>query len=249
MHEEKPRAGDFCGELLDIATQHGRQIGIDNGGGCTRHETQERAYFVTHRYTLEARLTCKLSELALMRGKLPGMDQCNRAGLDPRGARASESGERRRRINLFDLDPLRRDPTGGLEDLRVKLPRQANIEIEEPRPCLRADPKQIREAAVHDQESPRPLALKKRVGRNRGAHFDDIDDAARNSLVWRHTQSKFDSSERGIAIARGILTQELVRRERAIGRDRHDIRERAAAVNPELPTHLPAPMHNLIALD
>ena len=45
-----------------------------------------------------------------------------------------------------------------------------------------------------------------------------------------------DALDRRVVVARAFR-QELVSEERAVGASRHDVRERAAAIDPELPCH------------
>jgi hypothetical protein len=70
------------------------------------------------------------------------------------------------------------------------------------------------------------------------AHLDRVDLCARYALARRDAEQVPDAGHRGIAIARGIFGQQLVRDERAVGLARDDIGERAAAVDPELPAGL-----------
>ena len=49
------------------------------------------------------------------------------------------------------------------------------------------------------------------------------------------TQQLADALNRGIAVAAGILRQQLVGKDRAVRPPRHDIGEGAAAIDPEIP--------------
>ena len=51
----------------------------------------------------------------------------------------------------------------------------------------------------------------------------------------RHAQQVADAGDRGVAVLLGILREQLVGDERAVGLARDDVGERAAAVDPELP--------------
>ena len=53
--------------------------------------------------------------------------------------------------------------------------------------------------------------------------------------VERNAEYGLDAGNRGIAIAAGVFTQQLMRGEMAVRIARHDVGERAASVDPELP--------------
>jgi hypothetical protein len=150
---------------------------------------------------------------------------------------------RRYGIDRLDLGPLRCHAAGTLEHALVKRCRQVNIEVEEPRSRLRADFEQIREPAIHNQERARAFALKERVGCNRRSHFNDINGSGRNALAQLEAEDAFDSGDRGVRVTFRMLAQELERLHRAVRGYRHDVGKRAAAVDPELPAHLPSPTH------
>src|ERR1700689_2959911 len=101
LHEEESGAREFPCESVYVAAQYGGQVGIGHGGRAARHEPNQGADFVTHRYALKAGPGSDCRKLALLRRKLPGVNQSDRAGLKAIRARAPEGGLRTRGVDRF----------------------------------------------------------------------------------------------------------------------------------------------------
>src|SRR5213080_2367347 len=91
-------------------------------------------------------------------------------------------------------------------------------------------------AARDEQHGALALALEQRVGGDRGAHLHRVDRARRYRLALVQVQDLPDPGEGRIAVAPGILGQQLVRGDRAVRPTGDDVGEGAAAIDPELPT-------------
>ena len=189
------------------------------------------------RDALESRGARQGGKLLLLCGKLPRVDERDRAGLHAILAGACERGMCRRGVDRRNLDPLRCDATTGLEDLLVKRRWQMDVEVEEPRSRLSADFEQICKTAIHNQQRTRALALKKRVGRNRSAHFYHFDGSCGDAIVQPDAENTFDTGDRGVCVALRVLAQQLQRLDCTVRRDCDNVGKRAAAIDPELPPH------------
>src|SRR3546814_10455870 len=84
-----------------------------------------------------------------------------------------------------------------------------------------------------------PFALQQGVGRHRGAHLDRLDSARRQRLALLQAEEAADALHGSILVLLGVLRQQLMGDQRAVGLARHDVSEGAAAVDPELPAGLP----------
>ena len=125
-----------------------------------------------------------------------------------------------------------------LDHLAVEQLGQHDVAVEDARPVLVGDAQLVAEAARDDEHRGLALALEQRVGRDRGAHLHRLDALHRDRLARRHAQQVADARDRRVAVLLGVFREQLVRDERAVGPARHDVGERAAAVDPELPSRL-----------
>src|SRR3546814_9902986 len=96
----------------------------------------------------------------------------------------------------------------------------------------------IAEALGGDEDRAVPLALQQGVGRHRGAHLDRLDSARRQRLALLQPEEAADALHGSILVLLGVLRQQLMADQRAVGLARHDVSERAAAADPELPAGL-----------
>ncbi len=102
-------------------------------------------------------------------------------------------------------------------------------------PCLVADLEGITESFGGDQHCAGALALKQRIGGDRGAHLDGADESRRYGLPGLEADEVADALNGGVAIGLGIFRQQLMGCERAVRPPRDHVRKSAAAVDPEFP--------------
>ncbi len=82
LHEIQPGAGQFGRDLVDVAAQHRRQIGVDHGGVAPRHQAQQRTDRVTGGDLRETSLAGQIGQPALLLWVFPGVHQHDGAGVD-----------------------------------------------------------------------------------------------------------------------------------------------------------------------
>jgi hypothetical protein len=165
----------------------------------------------------------------------PRMHQHDRAGDDAVGACFREGRARRILVERLDLVAVDADAPADLDGALVEHRREPDREVEQARPGLVADAERVREAAIDDEERALPLALEQRVRRDRRPHLHGVDGAGRDRRVRRDAEHGPDPGDRGVAIAAGILGEQLVGGERPGGAAGHDIGEGAAAIDREPP--------------
>ena len=129
---------------------------------------------------------------------------------------------------------MRADALVDLDDLLVQHRRQLDVPHEQLGSMLITDAQRVGEAARDRQHGAIALALEQRIGRNRRAHPHDVDRAGRNGLL-ADAEQLANALHGRVAVALRILRQQLERDERAVRLAADDIRERAAAIDPELP--------------
>ena len=103
------------------------------------------------------------------------------------------------------------------------------------RPRLVADAQRIAEAPGDEEKRALALALKQRIGGDRGAHLHRADLRRRYGLLRRKPEQMANARHSGIPIRLGIFRQELVGDELAVGPPADHVGEGAAAVDPEFP--------------
>src|SRR6202008_3781949 len=86
-----------------------------------------------------------------------------------------------------------------------------------------------------DEQRRFALALEQRVGRDRRSHLHALDLLGCDRLVGAQPEQVADAGNRRIAVLLGVLGQQLVGDEAAVGALADQVGEGAAAVDPELP--------------
>ena len=130
----------------------------------------------------------------------------------------------------------RADAFGHFNYFFVQQLGQANFAVEDARAVLIGDSQRVAEAFRGEERRRLALALKQSVGGDSCSHFHRLDVFDRNGRAVLDAEQPADACNRGVAILFGILRQEFVSDERAVGALRDDVGESAAAVDPKLPT-------------
>ncbi len=152
--------------------------------------------------------------------------------------------QRRARRRLVERPPdlaVRAHALVDLDDARVQRLGQHDLPREDARPVLVGDAERVAEPARDRQRRRLALALEQRVGGDGRPHLHRRDRRAGVERLSRAAAEQApDAFDRGVAILRRALRQQLVRHEPAVRAPRDDVGERAAAVDPELPAALPS---------
>ena len=122
-----------------------------------------------------------------------------------------------------------------LDDLGIELLGLDDCLGEDVRPRLVADPQRIAETLRRDEERRLALALEQRVGGDRRAHADLADGAGRHGIARSQAEQVADALHGRVAIGFRILRQQLADMQAAARIAPDDVREGAAAVDPEMP--------------
>ena len=130
---------------------------------------------------------------------------------------------------------MRADALVDLDDFLVEHRRQFDVPHEQFRPVLIGDAQRVGEAARGDEHRAIALALEQRIGGDRRAHFHGVDVVRGQRRRRRRAEQVADALDRRVVVTLRVFGQQLVRDQRAVGTARHDVRERAAAIDPELP--------------
>ena len=91
-------------------------------------------------------------------------------------------------IERLDFTAVDADAAADLDDALVKHAGKTDIEVEQARPRLVADPKCIGKPAIDYEKGALALAFEQRVGGDGGAHLDRSDHAGRDARFQRQTE-------------------------------------------------------------
>ena len=122
-----------------------------------------------------------------------------------------------------------------LDDPRIEHFRLDDLLGEDVGPRLIADLQLIFQPLRNDQQRAFAFALQQRVGGDRGAHLDGFDRVGRDRSAGRDAQELPDAFERCVVINAGVLRQHFAREYLTGWCARNDVRECAAAIDPEIP--------------
>jgi hypothetical protein len=113
---------------------------------------------------------------------------------------------------------LRADALLGLDHAAVQQLGQHDAPVEQARAVLVGDAQRVAKAARGDQQRGLALALQQRVGGHRGAHLHALDVLRRHRLAGQQSQQVADAGHRRVAVLLGVVAEQLVRDQPAVGR-------------------------------
>ena len=235
LHEQQSGPRQFFFDLVDVTPQHRCQIGIDHGGIAACHQFHQRADFVGHRNL------CKSTFNGQGGGELfmPRITVAVHENDGDRAIALSLCGlkvtAQCRSIRSADDVAVRTDAFIDFPDRAVEQIRQHDMAVKDAWAVLPGDAQRVAETAGDEQCGAFAAALKQGIGRHRGAHAHGIDLSCRDGGIAGQAHQVADAGQSGIAVTRGILRQQFVRDQAAVGAARDDVGEGAATVDPELP--------------
>jgi len=237
LHEVERYAGaeqlvETCAKRLDVATQHRRQIRVDERRVAARHELLERDRLVRQRYLGEAQAPRDLAGAPLVVRETVRVQERDRDRVDALGAERFEIGRERRLVERLDDVALCGHALARFDDARVEHRRHADVEREDVGPLLRADLERVAQARRDHERGRLAAPLEQRVRRDRRAHADGGDASLLRRAIGEQAADALDGRVR---IAARIRRQELERSEPSLGVARDYVGERAAAIDPEMP--------------
>ena len=238
LHEHQPHAFQFGGDLLDVAPQYRRKVGVDHGGVAAADQLHHRAHLVRHRHLAVADGARHRRHLflVLLVAIAVHADDGDRAIACVIGRlQIAPRGFERERGQHFSM---RADALFDFDDLAVEQFGQDDVARKNLRPVLVGDPERVAKTAGDGEHRALALALQQRIGGDRGAHFHRFDLLARDRRAGGDAEQMADAGERGVAVVFRIVRQQLVRDDAAVGAARDHVGESAAAIDPELPAFL-----------
>ncbi len=126
-----------------------------------------------------------------------------------------------------------------LDDALVEHLRLDDLLGEDVRARLIADLDLVLQAFGDDQHRPLALALEQRVGGDRRAHLHTRNTVRRNWRIGSDLEKLADAFQRRVLVGLRVLRQDFPGVHPPVRRPRHDIGERAATVDPEVPPARP----------
>ena len=207
LHEVQAHARHLGADLVDVAAQDRREVGVDHGRVAAADELHQRARAVRHADLPEADLAGDALGGKLVRRMPPAMHEDDGDAVD-----AGREGfphvfcEARDIERPHDL-ALGVDAFVGLDHPRVEQLGQDDVGVEQARPVLVGDPQGVAKAAGDDEQRRLALALEQRVGRHRRAHLHALDQRRRHRRVGRQAEQASNALDGRIAVLAGIFAR------------------------------------------
>ena len=235
LHEEQLHARHLRGHLLHVPAQDGRQVGVDHRGVATADELHHRARLMRRADLGEARLFRDTRSRLLVRRETVAVHEDDGNAAQPRVVGGPQALAKVRLVQRLDHLALGTDALLGFDHTAVQQLGQHDVAVEQARAILVRDAQRIAKALRRDQQRRLSLALQQRVGRHGRPHLHALDRCGRHRLARLQPQQVPDSGDGGVLVLFGVLRQQLVGEQPAPRLPGHDVGERAAAVDPELP--------------
>ncbi len=211
------------------------QVGV-GGGGLAAGQHPHLPGDLRRRHRVgKADLPGDLSEPHLRRRVRVGVECDDRHRVESVFPQCAEGLPRHLLVEGLRLLAVRPDPAGELDDPLVERARLADLELEELGPLLGSDLEEVSETSIGHQQGARTAPLQQRVGGHRGSQ---LDRAGRRKPAWRERAGSLEDLPDPLH-GRGVGGEDLGGVEAPVGRDADAVGEGAAAVDPELPAHVP----------
>ncbi len=229
LHEQQPRLGpQGPSDLVDIAAQDRRQVGVDHRGVAPSDQLHQRADLVADRDLSEADLAGDRRHPRLVVGEAKAVEQHDGHGAEAvveGGLQACAGGHLVQPTQHRTLDG---DPLVDLDDVGVESLGLDDVAVEQPGPSLITDAQGVSVALGDGQDRRLAGAFEQGVGGHGGAHLDRVD----RGLALKQGPH---AGHGGVFVLFGVFRQQLVGQQRPVRTPRDDVGESAAAVDPELP--------------
>ncbi len=124
----------------------------------------------------------------------------------------------------------------NLDDALVQHVRLDDVLGKNLRPRLVADAQRVAKTFGDKEHRALTLALKQRVGGDRGAHLHGADALAGNRRARGEAEQVANAGHRGVAIGLGVFRQQLMGDERAVRPPADHVGKSAPAIDPEFPS-------------
>ncbi len=158
-HEARGLVADLARDLVHIATQDRREVGVDHGGVAARDQLHKRRDVVADRDLGKADFLGDRGEPLLMIGEPIAVHQQDRNRAKACGIGAGHFRARRCLIEFDQNLSLGGHAFGDFDHLRMEQLGELDPAGENPRAILIGDPERVLEAPCGDQERPaRPCA-------------------------------------------------------------------------------------------
>lgn len=161
---------EFVGDVLDVAAQDGRQIGVDDGRVTARDEFHQGADLAGERDLREAGAGRQFTDGLLVGGVEVAVHADDGDGTDSVVVRLLEGPGEGVQVGGAQDGAVGGDAFVDLDDALVEQFGEFDLPGEDPWAVLIGDPQRVTEAAGDDEEGAFALALQEGVGGDGGAH-------------------------------------------------------------------------------
>lgn len=227
--------------MLDVAAQHGRQVGVDDGRVTARDELHQRADLAGERDLREADACRQFADGLFVGGVEVTVHADDGDGPDPGVVGLLKGPGKGVQVGGAQDRAVGGDPLVDLDHAFVEQLGQFDRAGEDVGAVLVGDAQGVAEASGDDEEGALSLAFQEGVGGDGGPHADGVDPRALGVLT--PAEEFTDTRHRRVGVPRPVLGQQFVREQAAVRASRDDVGEGAASVDPELPAcHVCSPL-------
>ena len=235
LHEVQRHARHLTGHLLDIAAQDGRQIRVHHRGVASAHPLHQGAGLVRRTHLGKTQLARQLCRLHLVRGVTVTMHEHDGHTAQTAPMGGLQLCRQVRHIQGLQHLTMRTHALLRLDHLGVEQLGQHNVPVKQARSVLVGDAQGIAKALGGDQQGRLALALEQRIGGHGGAHLHARHQRGGDGLVGLQAQQMPNARHRRVAVVLGVVAEQFMGDQGAIGSLAHDVGEGAASIDPELP--------------
>ncbi|MNK60659.1 hypothetical protein D3C87_798010 [compost metagenome] len=242
LHELQVHTGQFDRQLVDVAAQNRRQIGVDHRGVATRHQFHHGTDLVRHGHLRKTGLARQLRHPRLVRVMAVAVHQHDRDGAHAASISLFQRRARGRLVERGHDVAVGAHSFIDLDHVAVQQFRQGDLAREQLRAVLVGDAQGVAETARDGEHGRLALAFEQRIGRHRRAHLDGAHQFDGQRRTGRQVHQLAHACQRRVAVLARVFRQQFMRGQAAVRTARHDVRKGAAPVDPELPVHRLAPV-------
>jgi hypothetical protein len=227
--------GKARNERSDVAIKNGRKVGVGNGRVAASDQLHKWRDFMADRDLREAQSARDCGGADFMFREGPGMHENDRDRCDAVGSRANQILLKCGFIERNVDDAVGQNALADFDDPIVEHIGLDDGFGKDVGAGLGSDFQRIGKAMCDDKCGWNAFALQESIGRNRRAHFDDIDAVCRKRRGRRLLQELADDMKCRVSVGGRVDGQHFANVELADGITGHDIRECAAAIDEEAP--------------
>ena len=235
LHHQQGHTPQRMLQLLGVALQHGREVGVHHRGLGAWRQLDQRTDHGAARDMLEADPFGKLQESLFVHWIAEAVGEADGQAADALGVQGLECSKGLMFFEGLDHLALGIETFLHLEHGGSELEPGRDGKIEQGRARLVVDMQDIPETRCDDQGRFGPATLQQGIGAHGGAHAHHGHLVCRYSRARRQAEALDDGSHRRVLAVAGFSGEDLMDGKPTLGRDRHHVGEGPTPVDQKAP--------------